>query len=810
MRTHFMKGCCWLILFMAALCVGCSGGSKGGPVETDGTAKEQAAKPTAQTGKTTANQAAQQARTGKTTAQQGRQIQYTVSPETFSLTFQTEDKEISVSLPGKSRRVEDFQEQDGAASWTYPEEEISVSMKQEADYIQVTIQSDTGEDNGFTWPLIGGDSYYLPLGEGKRIPAGDPVWKEYLDRQSLTVMEALSMPYWSATYGAHGVIFIMEDPLRTNMVFAGEPDLSFSVEHSYPAIDPDRTSSYRIYLTENDPVVISRIYKDYVTAKGEFVPLEQKAEGNADIRKLYGAPHIYLHGEFILSPDDVDWPAFREELGHPVMEYIQSFFTKTENGTEVQSVFREIAGQDYVAEYQKNSICSYITAILKRDDFYRAEVFTQSSEEMEGLLERGYGNLNPSERIQINKHALAVNLPEVFHPAGTWMDGETLDVLKGLREAGIDRAWIGLNSWEQAYQKPELAEQAVNQGYLLAAYDSYHSIHEPGKEQWITAKFPDKDLYEQDTISDQTGKKLQGFKNVGRKLNPTLSLPAVRERMEGIMNTGIPFNSWFVDCDAFGEIFDDYTPGHVTTQQEDLAARMERMAYIRDIYGLVMGSEGGNDFAASTLAFAHGIELKSFSWMDADMNQNKDSQYYIGKYYNPNGGVPEHFSKRVPLKEMYYAIFLDPSYDVPLYKLVYNDSVITSYHWDWSTFKVQGATEDRMIREVLYNVAPLYHLDGREWERYGEDISRHVKVWSEFSRKAVLQAMTGFEYLTEDGLAQETRYGEELLAVANYGDTPFEYESRTIPAHSVLIRMDGVDSVYTPQFSPSELLRNNS
>ena len=48
------------------------------------------------------------------------------------------------------------------------------------------------------------------------------------------------------------------------------------------------------------------------------------------------------------------------------------------------------------------------------------------------------------------------------------------------------------------------------------------------------------------------------------------------------MSSQLPFNSWFIDCDATGEIYDDYTPSHITTQEEDLAARLERMSYIRD------------------------------------------------------------------------------------------------------------------------------------------------------------------------------------------------------------------------------------
>lgn len=78
---------------------------------------------------------------------------------------------------------------------------------------------------------------------------------------------------------------------------------------------------------------------------------------------------------------------------------------------------------------------------------------------------------------------------------------------------------------------------------------------------------------------------------------------------------------------------------------------------------------------------------------------------------------------------------MNPQYDIPLFKLVYNDSVITSTHWNWSTFKIHGKTQDRMILEVLYNVSPLYHLDDEQWNEYKEDIMAHNKIWSTFSKQ---------------------------------------------------------------------------
>lgn len=724
-----------------------------------------------------------------------------INPESFSIYLHTENGTVQVNAADKKRTVEQYKTDGDRITWEYPGDEVSVSVKQAEDYLSVSITSLTAQDNGVSWPGVLADSYYLPFGEGKRVPADDPVWKEYLEGQEFPVMEKLSMPFWAEVHGDYAVLFIMENPFHTMLEFQTQPDLAFDVRYEYPAIEKEKTKRFRIYLTENNPVSVAKIYRRYVQEKGTFVTLEQKADDNPDIGKLFGAPFIYLWGERVISPEDVDWKAFRESFDTPVIEYTRVFGERQprDGGTaEYLSALQEIGSQDYVAEYQKNVICNYLSHMLVQPDFYNPSVFTETTPKLDVYLDRGYGSLNDSERIQANKQMLAANLPLVFKDPDRWMHGDTVGFVEELQEAGIGRAWIGLNSWEQAYAKPELVKAAADAGYLIGSYDSYHSIHEPGQEQWITARFDDASLYEKATVTDKDGNSVKGFQGVGRKLNPTLSLTAVKERMQGIMKHNLPFNSWFIDCDATGEIYDDYTPEHITTQRQDMEARLERMAYIRNQFRMVIGSEGGNDFAASTIAFAHGIEMQSFSWMDEDMKNNRDSEFYIGRYYNPKGGVAEHFSKRIPIKDKYYTLFANPGYDVPLFRLVYHDSVITSYHWDWSTFKIQGLTGQRMVREVLYDVPPLYHLDGEQWKEYKDDLVRHTTVWSGFSQKAAAREMTDFQYLTEDGLVQMTEYGENLRAVANFSDKPVRFGEKELPACSVLMEVDGRKSVYTP------------
>lgn len=727
-------------------------------------------------------------------AQTGKSLQYRVDPETFSLDLFSGDTAVPVSLPGPARAVENLSQNEKETAWEYPDEQVSVRVETEADSLLVTVTSLAESDLTFAWPYVNGEQYYLPIGEGKRIAREDVPWSNYLKGKELSAMEQLSMPFWAAVHGDLAVLVVLENPFRSNLVFSEESAIGFHLEHRYPQIDLEKSNRFRIYLTDNNPVSVAKRYRRYVTDQGKFVSLKQKAAQNADIEKLYGAPHIYLWGDNLLTPEDVNWSAFRSAVSSPEMQWVLSLGADEESA----QVVKKISSQDYIDNYQQNVICRLLSDALKREDFYSSEKLPEQDETVKALLAKGSDALSPTDRLQLHKHALAANFPGVFQPVENWMNSDTVDLLADMKAAGIEKAWIGLNSWEQAYAKPELVEMAAKEGYLIASYDSYHSIHAPGAEQWNTAQFEDTALYEDATVLNQNGEKAAGFQNVGRKLNPTLSMPAVQQRLEKIMGTGLPFNSWFIDCDATGEIYDDYSPSHKTTQQQDLTARLERMAYARDEYGLVIGSEGGNDFAASTIAFAHGIELPTFSWMDADMKSNKESPYYIGGYYNPTGGVAAHFAKQIPVKEEFYPIFLDPRYDLPLFKLVYNDSVITGYHWDWSTFKIEGAVQDRMIREVLYNTPPLYHLDRDEWETYKDDLAAHNRVWASFSAQAIQQEMTGFSYLNEDGSVQRTEYGEGLSAVANFGDAPYSDGGTEIPAHSALLKMGTESVLYTP------------
>ena len=142
-------------------------------------------------------------------------------------------------------------------------------------------------------------------------------------------------------------------------------------------------------------------------------------------------------------------------------------------------------------------------------------------------------------------------------------DGLSVKLLERFSKNGLDRLWLGADSWQDGFRHPDAVAKAKQLGYLVGPYDSYHSIHHPNeKNTWETAQF-DLSLYESGGIVNADGTKSGGFKKKGYHLSPLVAQPYVENRVNGIVaQMPTDFNSWFIDCDAYGELFDDYSPSH--------------------------------------------------------------------------------------------------------------------------------------------------------------------------------------------------------------------------------------------------------
>ena len=723
---------------------------------------------------------------------------FEVNPVTFEIAVISSGVRETISEPLKDRKISGYEATKNKVSWTYPDEKVDITIEKKDNYLNVGIKSNSEEASSFSWPVVSGESYTLPLYEGKLIPSEDDNWKTFLDEQEFIGLESLSMQFFAVNKAQYSIMYMIDNKFNNQINFDTQDKIKFAFNHDFTRIDKDKTYGFKICITEKNINDIAKTYKNHMLEKGEFKTLAEKAKENPNIEKLYGAPHIYFWEKSILTQDNIRWEKLKRNMSKPLEDWIKTLLnTKVEDGKELIDSFDGIKSQDYIDNYQKNQIVNAFNKVLQLKDFYNPEVFTNLDESMKQEAEK-INTMNRTSYITFNKKILKTILGESVDSVEVWAKSRTTDVLDEMKASGLENAWIGFDDIASGFVSPELVAKANQYGYLIAPYDSYHSIHKPGEEKWSTAAFKDTTLYENATVENEVGEKEKGFQGEGRKLNATLSLPSVKERVANILNEGYKFNSWFIDVDATGEIHDDYSKEHPTTQAQDLAARIERMAYIKDHARAVIGSEGGNDFASTTIAFSHGLETPAFSWVDKDMSKNKESEYYVGKYYSPNGGVPEVFAKQVPLKQLYREIFVSPKYSIPLFKLVYNESVINSYQWLWGTFKMKDDVTTRMMKEVLYNTAPMYHIDRDEWDKHKAEIIKHNNVWSVFNKKAIQEEMTNFEILTEDNLVQKTQFGNNLTVVANFKDESYEFEGEIVKPQSLIIKEGTQVTHYAP------------
>jgi len=365
-----------------------------------------------------------------------------------------------------------------------------------------------------------------------------------------------------------------------------------------------------------------------------------------------------------------------------------------------------------------------------------------------------------------------------------WGDGVSTKMLDSLRSNGFDRLWLGSPGWKALREHPQAIQKAKAFGYLIGPYDSYDSVHSPDAkpdDTWETAQF-DRKLYDTGGIELADGKMKSGFQRKGYYVSEKVSEPYVKERVSRLMKE-FNCNSWFIDCDAAGEFYEDFSTVHPATQEQEMEGRLRRMSWIRDAYHLVIGSEGGVAYSTGTIHFAHGIMGPIFGWGDPVLKA-KTSPYFLGAYYPENG--PAMFFKQVPLAPAYYHLFFDPRFRLPLYQTVFHDSVVVANHWSLPTLKFSDQVVERTLVEQLYNAPPLYHLNSQEFDKRKKWMKAQYAFFSPLQRLVGLLPMTDFAWLTADHRVQRTVFGNKYEIVANFRSEGFSYAGHKMPGRSVI------------------------
>ncbi|KIH83459.1 glycoside hydrolase [Pseudomonas batumici] len=672
----------------------------------------------------------------------------------------------------------------------HADRDFRVEARLDREALVVTVHSRQPGRLDWPSPMEDGaiEAHAIPFGEGAYIPSDDPQWLDWLLRRypPARLNGVLSMPFWTELRKDYSLTWIVETPFNTRFGIKeqnGRPLPTLS--HAFNRLAPDAPYRVRIVVGPREPLVGARLYRQWLRDHHRFVSLREKIAAQPQVARLGGAPHIYLWDAGPLKAGDVlHWPQFlrffarhREDSDHLASRLWGGFELKAR-----EAFLLALAEADRTLEpvppFARTQVIRAINTGLQ---------YAIAREALAPLP----GNHDPQAEVvwaQTVRRQLREAFGDLLAPAEHWGGGLSLDTVAALQGAGLARAWLGADDWRDTFWHPEAVEAAKAAGYLVSVYDSYGSAHPSNLQaSWATAKMGDELVAA--GYTDEQGKKIQGFNGRGVYVNPRSVEAYARRRISAVAQAG-RLNSYFLDVDAAGPEFSDYTPGRETSQAQDAEARRRRLAYPIQALGLVTGSEGGLSFYAPIIAFSHGIATQPFAWMDPDMRKNKRSRYYLGGYWPPE--TPNLYFKAVPLKPEVARFVTSAEFRLPLYQMVLHDSLVSTHHWEYGSLKFSSERNVTALLQLLYMVPPLYHLNDQVIPHDLPLISAYDKVFRPLHERLFTQAMDDFQVLSGDRLLQRSTFADGTLITVNFSVRPRRTpEGRQLPPLSAHVIVAG-------------------
>ena len=693
-----------------------------------------------------------------------------------------------------------------SASWELPKARMHVSVRMEND--RFIIEAVSQEAGKFTWPVIPSDArvlgIVLPWAEGFYVPAHVKRWQDFVISESpIPTMETLSMPFWGLDCGDKSLTYILTNPLDNQMTFERQGDgLGLHITHTFQGNYPEMRYGLVIAPGGPSPIEPARTFRRWLQDSEQFVSLSDKLAKAPELEKLLGAPHAYLWADGVLDAEDVQqWPAFVQALREPQNGGAQRIASLLPADTK--AALNESQKGHVISKYLKTQVLMGLNQVIIKSDLYQSGLWPAEAlpPAVRPLAARSGAQLSDPEVAQLDGALLNLSFPHLLADSTTFGSGISPKMISRLRSAGFDRLLLIVPDLDTLQYLPETVAVAKQAGYLFGTYDSYESIHPPGaKNTWATAQF-DQELYEKGAIIKADGKRDRGFQGVGSHLSSVAAEPYVKKRVGAWMQQ-FGFNSYFMDCDAFGEFWDNYSPLYPATKELDLKMRLKRLSWIIDTYHVVLGSEVGVSAMSGTIHFGQGMMTPVFGFFDPMLHDPK-SPYFLGRYYPP--GAPTMFFAPTVLPDKYKDLYFDPRYRLPLYQAALHDSVITTHHWSAPSLKFTNVRGVNEVLELLYGVPPLYHLNIGELKEKKQEIQRHSAFFSSNYRHLATVPLTDFSWVTPDHLVQKAEFGDQASVLANFSSRPYTFQGHTVPPTAVLLfwKKTGQSATYESQYGGS-------
>ncbi|MDO6583083.1 glycoside hydrolase [Photobacterium sp. 2_MG-2023] len=752
-----------------------------------------------------------------------------IDPELLAITWHTDSliydlNQAGVRVNNEKQSVSQRQKsQRDNASWLWQPSNIRVTAQLESGDLTLQFQLLSGASitrshpmvlNWFDLPETSTTELLLPFNEGIRVPVHHRLWARYLQDEysGSNSTQDLKMPFWTQKVRqradsqvntdneneldnpARYFSYLLVNPFNNALAFK---EVTAKAAETSPAVDMVSSHAFTP-LNWNQPFQVlihsgqDRLsgairYRRWRDEQGERESLRDKAARNPDVSKIIGASHVYLFGSDGISQSDVtDWTGLLKWYFH---QSELSAFASREAQTQLlplTTANQPVSLDRYQQRLLVESVNHSLSALFP---------FSENAGPWEQITDQ-------FAAIQKRKAYLASHAAPFLLASDKWGQSLSSPVLETLKQAGLQKLWLGLDNWLPAFYQPEVVEQAKAAGYLVATYDSYNTaIDKTDNESWLTAHIPAA-IRTRCAIERADGQNQAGFRGQGNYLNPGCETDYAKQRISRILELG-QFNSLFLDVDATGMVREDYSDksrlaasGNESAATGGMSQRAMAQAFNDRLewvsgQGVLLGSEDGNSITTRGVVFAHGMETTGFGWTDKEMKHNRQSPYYLGAWYPDN--KPAFFFKPATVKEPYRTLFFSPAFKVPLYQAVFHDELINNHHWHMDSLKFSDVKGIRDLTSMLYNTPPMVHLTRDE---AASATSPRIKALQDYQRGFMPlhqalwdKALVGFDWLNSDGSLQRTRFSDGTQIVANFSHnvTQVRVDSQlvTLPAMSI-------------------------
>jgi len=370
------------------------------------------------------------------------------------------------------------------------------------------------------------------------------------------------------------------------------------------------------------------------------------------------------------------------------------------------------------------------------------------------------------QKLKANPNVdLLIGSPDV------WAAG--LDQAKFARElkaAGVVRALFSLHV--KPGQTPDLSAtvQAVNAlGYLCTRYDSYRTAWKRGEPP-----FAARPIDSMDRIAKHPGGRVrQGWmiktKNGNFPGYEICSIEQVAEaaRVVAADVAATPYRGRFMDTTTASALMECYDPTHPLSRSEDKEQKIRLLEIVSKDNRLVAGTETGQDWAAPAVHYFEGMmSLTGYRVPDSGRN--------MYAYHAPTDDLLKYQ--------------VGPRYRIPLWELVYHDSVVAYWYWGDGSNKQPELWDVRDLWNILYATPPLWMITRDNWTRGRNRFVRSYRDVCPVVRKAGYREMLDHRYLTPDRTVQQTTFTGGLTITVNFGRKPHTLSSgKTVGAMGFLV-----------------------